>query len=464
MKRPYEKPFLMKLQSRMMNKHGFAPGAGRRVRKAIDGVKISDLVDRYGSPLFVYSERTLRRKYRQMHSAFTTRYPNVVFGWSYKTNYLKAICAIMHQEGAYAEIVSKMEYEKAKGLGIAGDRIIFNGPHKPLETLAAAVVDGVTINIDHLDEINDLEHVADRLGRTINVGIRLNMDVGIHPQWSRFGFNLESGQAIEAVRRISRGGKLKLTGLHCHIGTFITDETAYARQVEKLVAFAYQVQAAFGYEIESLDIGGGFASRSKLKGTYLSPDVSVPTIEDYAEQICDALRNSLRPGHFPTLVVEAGRAMVDEAGYLITTVQATKRLADGTRAYVADAGINLLFTSFWYKFHVEVDRDVSGANEHSVIYGPMCMNIDAIDDGLSLPPLERGHRLIFSPVGAYNNTQWLQFIEYRPNVVLVSETGEVELIRRHEDLSDIERREVLPLRLIPELDQAAFQRELEREA
>ncbi|MBL9085196.1 MAG: hypothetical protein JNK76_25545, partial [Planctomycetales bacterium] len=186
MKRPYEKPFLMKLQSRMMNKHGFAPGAGRRVRKAIDGVKISDLVDRYGSPLFVYSERTLRRKYRQMHSAFTTRYPNVVFGWSYKTNYLKAICAIMHQEGAYAEIVSKMEYEKAKGLGIVGDRIIFNGPHKPLETLAAAVVDGVTINIDHLDEINDLEHVADRLGRTINVGIRLNMDVGIHPQWSRF--------------------------------------------------------------------------------------------------------------------------------------------------------------------------------------------------------------------------------------------------------------------------------------
>ncbi|MGC3972563.1 MAG: alanine racemase [Pirellulales bacterium] len=425
---------------------------------------MSDLVDRYGSPLFVYSERTLRRKYRQMHSAFTTRYPNVIFGWSYKTNYLKAICAIMHQEGAYAEIVSKMEYEKAKGLGIPGDRIIFNGPHKPLETLAAAVVDGVTINIDHLDEINDLEHVADRLGKTINVGIRLNMDVGIHPQWSRFGFNLESGQAIEAVKRISRGGKLRLTGLHCHIGTFITDETAYARQVEKLVAFAYQVQAAFGYEIESLDIGGGFASRSKLKGTYLSPDVSVPTIDDYAEQICDALRNSLRPGHFPTLVVEAGRAMVDEAGYLITTIQATKRLADGTRAYVADAGINLLFTSFWYKFHVEVDREVSGPNEHSVVYGPMCMNIDAIDDGISLPPLERGHRLIFSPVGAYNNTQWLQFIEYRPNVVLVSETGEVELIRRHEDLTDIERREVLPLRLIPELDHAAFQRELEREA
>ena len=377
------------------------------------------------------------------------KHPQVTFGWSHKTNYLKAICAIMHQEGAVAEIVSKMEFEKAQALGVPGEQIIFNGPYKPLETLAAAVTEGATINIDNLDEIADLEHVADRLGRTIDVGIRLNMDVGVHPQWSRFGFNLESGQAVEAVKRISRGGKLRLTGLHCHIGTFILDETAYARQVEKMVNFGYQVQSAFGYEIEYLDIGGGFPSRSKLKGTYLAPDVSIPSIDDYAEQICDALTNTLRPGHTPRLIVEAGRAMVDEAGYLITTIQASKRLADGTRAYVADAGINLLFTSFWYKFHVEVDREISGPEETSVVYGPMCMNIDAIDEGLSLPPLERGHRLIFSPVGAYNNTQWLQFIEYRPNVVLVTEEGDVELIRAREDLSDIERREVLPERLAP---------------
>ena len=108
---------------------------------AIDSVPVTALVEQAGeTPLFVYSERTLRRKYRQMHSAFTTRYPNVVFGWSYKTNYLKAICAIMHQEGAAAEIVSKMEFEKAQAPGIPGDKIIFNGPHKPLETLAAAVV------------------------------------------------------------------------------------------------------------------------------------------------------------------------------------------------------------------------------------------------------------------------------------------------------------------------------------
>ena len=96
MKRPYEKPMVMKLQSRMMNKFGIGTSTTRRVRKTIENVRVSDLVERFGSPLFVYSERALRRRFRQLRTAFATRYPHVTFGWSYKTNYLKAICAVMH--------------------------------------------------------------------------------------------------------------------------------------------------------------------------------------------------------------------------------------------------------------------------------------------------------------------------------------------------------------------------------
>ncbi|HEC85569.1 MAG TPA: diaminopimelate decarboxylase, partial [Thioploca sp.] len=116
-------------------------------------------------------------------------------------------------------------------------------------------------------------------------------------------------------------------------------------------------------------------------------------------------------------------------------------------SYVLDAGVNLLFTATWYKYTIETDREVQGIGEPALLNGPLCMNIDVVDEGTLLPPLKRGTRLILSPVGAYNVTQWMQFIEYRPAVVLVAETGEAELIREQEDLSDILRRERLPERL-----------------
>ena len=447
MKKAYEKPVINRLETGFMNKFGSSPLYARRIRKDIDGVPIDELVEKYGSPLFVISEKKLRQKYREAYNAFSSRYPNVLFGWSYKTNYLQAVCATLHQEGAIAEVVSAFEYEKARKLGIEGKDIIFNGPHKPIEILEKAALEGAKIHIDHFDEILDLEKVAEKIGKQIKVAIRLNMDTGIHPQWSRFGFNLESGQALDAVKRIASGGKLILNGLHCHIGTYILEPEAYAREVEKMVKFAYEVEDNFGFKIEYLDIGGGFPSKSKLKGTYLPPDVLVPSVDEFAEKITEALYKNLRPGDFPTLILESGRAIIDEAEYLITTVFASKRLPDGRKAYIADAGVNLLFTAFWYKFNIEIDREVQGTNEPAVIYGPLCMNIDILDEGTMLPPLERGTRLIFSPVGAYNNTQWMQFIEYRPNVVMIMEDGTVEVVREREDLTDIERREKLPEKL-----------------
>ena len=374
-----------------MNKFGNGHAGASRVCKAIDGVSIDDLVEQYGSPLFVFSEQRIRSQYREVYNAFSRHYPNVCFAWSYKTNYLNAICAIMHQEGAIAEVVSDMEYAKARDLGVPGDQIIFNGPYKPLPALERAVREGAMIQIDHLDEICDLEIVADKLDRKIQVGLRLNLDAGIYPQWSRFGFNLESGQAMDAVKRMVNGGKLIPNGLHCHIGTFILDPKAYARQAEKMVRFAYDIEEQFGFAIDYLDIGGGYPSRNHLKATYLSPDVAVPSIGEFAEQIGDAMYRSLRPGKFPKLFIEAGRAMIDEAGSIITTIHAIKRLPDGTRAYIVDdCGVNILFTTFWYKLGIELDRDVPGMNENSVIYGPLCMNLDVIDEGEMLPPLKRG--------------------------------------------------------------------------
>ncbi len=441
-KKEYIKPWIKKHVSGTMNKFGAV--YNRTYRDEIEGVMVNQLCETYGSPLFVMSEKTMRRQYRNIYKEFSNRYPKVKFSWSYKTNYLDAVCSVFHQEGQLAEVVSEFEYQKARRLGVPGDKIIFNGPFKPDQALKTAFEEGAIVNLDGFDELFRAEAIAQSMGRTINVGIRLNMDTGIYPQWSRFGFNLENGSAYDAAKRISMSEHLALTGLHSHIGTFILDPKAYGGQVRKMVDFMRTLKTQFNMTIDFLDLGGGFPSKNKLKGTYLPPEISIPPIHEYIESITSELLSCLTPKEYPLVYMETGRAMVDEAGYLITTVEGVKRMPDGLKSYIVDAGVNVLYTSTWYNYNVELDRPVQGNHENSVVYGPLCMNIDVVLENVALPPLSRGTRLILSPMGAYNTTQWMQFIRYRPAVVMIMNDGSTEVIRRAEQLEDVVGAESVP--------------------
>ncbi|MGD8886065.1 MAG: alanine racemase [Gammaproteobacteria bacterium] len=449
-KKPWVKPSITPLRSGLLNK----AGAVRHTiwRDNIDGVPVSTLLEKFGSPLYAVSEHTLRQNAKRIYSAFQTRYPKVIFGWSYKTNYLGAVCSTLHQEGALAEVVSRFEYEKARTLGVPGDCILFNGPNKTRPILERAINEGAHIHVDHLDELYLIEDIASAMGRAVDITIRLNFDTGYTEQWSRFGFNVESGQALDAAWRIASSKHLNLTGLHSHIGTFVMEPLAYQVQVKTMCDFMNDVEHKTGCTIRYIDIGGGFASMNSLQGIYLPPEQVVPSLEQYAEAICDTLlelthdRESRGCGR-PVLVLETGRAVVDDAEVLISTVVANKHLPDGRRAVVLDAGVNHLFTAFWYNHDVFPTRHLSGRPEETVLYGPLCMNIDVMRHSIMLPPLNVGDNLIFSPVGAYNNTQWLQFIEYRPNVVMVQENGDVSLIREAETLEIVTQQEHIPSHL-----------------
>jgi len=446
-KKPWVKPSITPLRSGLLNK----AGSPRHPvwRDNIDGVPVSKLLEDFGSPLFVLSEHTLRENSRRIKNAFSSRYPQVVFGWSYKTNYLGAVCNTLHQEGSLAEVVSAFEYEKARSLGVPGDCIIFNGPHKGRDILERAINEGAHIHIDHLDELYLIEEIANTINKDVDVTIRLNFDTGYTEQWSRFGFNLESGQALDAAWRIHSSEHLQLTGLHSHIGTFVIEPLAYKTQVKIMCEFMHEIENKVGCTIQYIDIGGGFASMNSLQGIYLPPEQVVPSIEQYAEAICDTLlelthdRENRGSGR-PLLVLETGRAVVDDAEVLISTVVANKHLPDGRRATILDAGVNHLFTAFWYNHDVYPTRHLPGRPEETVLYGPLCMNIDVMRESIMLPPLNIDDTLIFSPVGAYNNTQWLQFIEYRPNVVMVHEDGEVSIVREAENLKVMTQQEQLP--------------------
>lgn len=450
-----------------MDRNFYARGSHVSPLLDIDAIPVTELVESFGSPLFVFSERALRAKAKSQREAFRSRYPDTSFAWSFKTNYLDAICQILREEEWIAEVVSDFEYQKARKLGFEGKDIVFNGPYKPRPILERAVAEGAMIQIDNWDELSVIEDLVRDRDEPLEVGIRVWLDAGIRPVWTKFGFALANGEAARVAQRVIANPKLRLHTLHTHIGTYILAPTAYSVATGKLLALRDHIHAEHGHLVACLNLGGGFPSNSLLHGMLGPAEQAVPQIESYADAITDVLRK-LPAKKRPLLRLETGRHLVDEAGYLLTTVVAVKGMSrhtaeadmsardykeqvvlgeDSRIGYVLDSGVNLLYTAAWFQVAVKPSRVIESAPVPSRIYGSLCMAIDIIRDNVELPPLNTGDVVTLHPVGAYNVTQSMQFIAYRPAVVLIAADGRAEVIRDQETLEDISHPEHLPAHL-----------------
>jgi len=414
----------------------------------IEGFPVAELLHEYGSPLYVLSENTLRDTYRELVQAFSSRYPKVQMAWSYKTNYLDAVCRVFHQEGSWAEVVSWFEYEKAIHNGVDPRKIVFNGPYKTEAELRQSISNGSLVHADHFDELYLIIRISRELPVKAKVAIRINLDTGIYPQWERFGFNYENGEAWNAINRIMNSENLELVGLHTHIGTYIMSTAAFGVAASKLAELAVRTERKFNHKIGYLDLGGGFATRNTLKGAYLPGSDTCPSFDEYAEAITHAILTSeIRPEDMPLLILETGRALIDDAGFLLGTVIANKRMASGRRGMITDIGINYLFTSFWYEHNILPGTPVTSDSEDTQIIGPLCMNIDVIRQAVRFPLLQPGDPVVIERIGAYNMTQWLQFITYRPKIIMIGIHGEIDIIRESENLDTFVSMERIPERL-----------------
>jgi len=125
-------------------------------------------------------------------------------------------------------------------------------------------------------------------------------------------------------------------------------------------------------------------------------------------------------------------------------VISNKRLSNGKRTTILDSGVNILFTSFWYDHKITPAQEFTYYTEDTVLYGPLCMNIDVIRENVTLPLLNKGDNIIIHDVGAYNMTQWMQFITLRPNIVMISSEGNVDIIRKGENIDSVNSFEQIP--------------------
>jgi diaminopimelate decarboxylase len=460
----YIAPNIELIQISSIGKHSILNMNTSSVFEEVEDVE--KLMEENGSPLWLLSEKTLREKYREFKNAFTEEGIETIIGYSYKTNYLPAVCSILKEEGAYAEVVADMEYKLARSLNVPGSEIIFNGCYKTRSELSKAVSDGALINIDNFDEIELLDDVARNLGKNARVGIRVNFIMG-NSSWTKFGFNYETKQAEEALRKISKKKYLNFEAIHNHSGTFNIDPKIYSkatRIIIELVGYANKI----GLKTKIIDIGGGFPSSNKLKPEYDIPGGSKyndETLKSFASVVMRALKKSkhLFNNGKPILVLEPGRAVVDECMQLVSKITSKKKDPDGGTNIVIDAGVNVLPTAYWYNFEPKIANKTNGIKKNGTngshktnhnsdnngpvkIYGPLCMQIDSINDSVNLTSTNVGDTLVFSNVGAYNLTQSMQFIQTRPAVILLGPKGS-ELIRRKESWRDVFSLDSVPKRL-----------------
>jgi len=461
-KENYKAPSIELIQISTIGKHSILNMDNSSVFEEVEDVE--KLLIEYGSPLFLLSENKLREKYKLFKEAFTEEGIETIIGYSYKTNYLPALCSILKEEGAWAEVVADMEYKLARSLNVPGSEIIFNGCYKTETELNKAVSEGALINIDSFDELELLDKVAGSLGKKARTGIRVNFIMG-NISWTKFGFSYETGESKEVLERISKKKNINFEAIHNHSGTFNVDPKMYSKSTRVIIELA-EYAKKIGLNTKIIDIGGGFPSSNKLKPQYDIPGGSKyneNTLKQFSSAVMYYLKKAkhLFNNGKPILMLEPGRAIVDESMQLISKVVSKKKSANGGYSVVMDAGVNILPTAYWYNFEPKLANKMNGSandlneknktngknyNEFVKMYGPLCMQIDSINDAVSLPSVEVGDTIVFSNVGAYNITQSMQFIQTRPAVILLGPNGN-EVVRRKETWRDIFTLDIIPKRL-----------------
>ena len=449
--KPYAPPRISHLPFIAFTKH--QPHAVNAVADADEArYDAAKLVREFGSPLYVISEERLREDFRRFQRTFADPGCDTRIAYSVKTNYLPAVCAVLRSEGAWAEVVSGMEYDLARSVGFAPPDIVFNGPLKTRDELARALAEGVIVTIDNFDELEQVARIAQALPKPARIGIRFSFKHGA-ATWTKFGFNDDTGDAERALRRIAKARNLQLELLHNHCGTFVLMHGIYGAAADRMVSLAKRARA-LGLAPRIADFGGGYPSSNTLRPEYDFPGGSIRVGDfwgPYAREIVPRLARAKELfGGRPMLVLEPGRAVVDACTTLLCTVVAKKSVDGEEDAIILDAGVNLVPTACYYDHPVGQASGLNGnayARHRTLkVFGPLCMQSDRLRESVALPPLRVGDLVQISHVGAYCHTQSMQFIRARPATVLLGPVGP-ERVRRSETWRDVFALDELPSRL-----------------
>ena len=414
----------------------------------VGGCDTIELAAEFGTPLYVFDEFSLRNKCLEFKTEFGQRYPETTLIYASKAFLNGALAVIFREEGLGLDVVSDGELAIARSVDFPMDMVYFHGNNKSTEELKLALKHHVgRIVVDNFDELNRLGEIAEESGHIPDILLRLTPGVDPHTHehittgviGGKFGFPLFV--ADRAVTEAMSVPSLNLVGLHFHLGSLIFEGQPYHEAIEVVLEFAAEMKLKHGFELEELNIGGGFAIQHTM-------DRPAPPISGYAEAIVTKLLSKCRELKLalPTLTLEPGRAIVGQAGIALYRVGVVKDIP-GLRCYVSvDGGMadNIRPVLYGAKYEALVASKVLEKEAGQVtIAGKFCESGDILVKDISLPPVSAGDIIAIPDCGAYCLPLQSNFnTSLKPAIVLVKE-GKARLIRRRETFDDLTRCDLL---------------------
>lgn len=418
----------------------------------IGGCDLTLLAEKYGTPLYVMDELTLRSICKDYKKAFE-KYPKTNMMYASKALCTSAVAKILDEEGFGFDVVSGGEIYTVYKAGIDMQHVLFNGNNKSYDELSLALEVGVgRISVDNFFELALLNEVASANGKIADILLRITPGIECHTHEyiqtghldSKFGFDLT--QIDEAVELIQNEYKnLRLHGLHAHIGSQIFETSIYPDEIEIMAREIARLDEKFGLKLNEINIGGGLGVK------YTDSDLP-PSTFDIAELIINKLEEVIKKYGIeaPTIFLEPGRSIISTSGVTLYTVGSSKQVPHGTKYVALDGGMadNPRPSMYQAEYVAEVaNKKENNQTEKITLAGRFCESGDILIKNIELPVLEEGDVICVYNTGAYNYSMASNYNRVqKPAMVLVNDSNSDIIIKR-ETLDDIIAHDVIPDRL-----------------
>lgn len=417
---------------------------------AIGGCDTVELAKEYGTPVYVFDESEILKNIREFKKSIDENYGgNGMVAYASKAFSCKEIYRICKKEGIGVDVVSGGELYTALSVGFPAEKIVFHGNNKTPEELEAAVESGVgRIVVDNLHELEMLNSIATAKNKTAGIMFRIKPGVDAHTHDfiktgqidSKFGFAIETGEAMQAVKATIGMSNVKLRGLHCHIGSQIFDVDPFELTAKVMLKLYADIKAETGIEFDELNLGGGFGIK------YIDSDNPEPYSE-YMRSVAAVVKEySAQLGlKMPFILIEPGRSVVGAAGLTLYTVGSVKEIPN-IRTYVAiDGGMADNPRYALYKADYQVlcaNKATEEKTQVVTVAGKCCESGDLIQENTKIQPVEPGDILAVLSTGAYNYSMASNYNRIpKPPVVFVN-NGSARVVVKRETYEKVAENDV----------------------